>query len=98
MRKSAHIYGTTDKGNKWQQMKLIYDCCIENNIKVPEEVLDRFYARTTEEQSIPLNEALCEVTCRQDIEAYVIDLAKLPKNVTHVRVLVTKFGGTKDEL
>lgn len=85
------VHGFTADGEKWNQMKLIYDLCLTNNIKAPDEVTDYFYDPNNKKDRIDISAAIYHSpNGNPNEDTYVLDLKKLDRQVTHVRFSVSK--------
>ena len=84
---STHVVGLKPADERWFQMKEIWDMCTKAKIDIPEEVDDFFEGEYPDAAGMPVEiyDACSEY--RADMqEGYEIDITKLPKDVTVVRV------------
>ena len=86
---STHVEGFKKPDANWKKMKAVYDACIEADVDVPEEVEDYFNGEEPDESGV--NVDLEDTDCCKEYSAdscsgYEIDVTKLPKDITIIRV------------
>jgi hypothetical protein len=73
---------------KWKRMKSVYDACRANKIGLPKEVEDFFRGESPCDQGVIMDirkHECCKPDMREMYDGFTIELAKLPKDTTHVR-------------
>jgi hypothetical protein len=88
---STHVKGFKPPGEKWQQMKAVYDACMAANIEVPGEVSGYFEDGTPDPNGVEIRES--ELTAAGALrdwkddnrDGFEIDVTKLPADVTVIR-------------
>lgn len=85
---SMYIKGIRPPDEEYQQMKAVYDACQVAKIPVPDRVMDFFNWQDPNPHGIltdlDLSDAVTEWRERER-EGFEVELAKLPKNITHLR-------------
>lgn len=86
---STHVVGIRSPDAKWKQMKAVWDACQVAGVSPPDEVLE-FFDHTTPDPAgiqVELEGNPCVRAYSDNMrEGFEVDIAKLPKNVTVVRV------------
>lgn len=86
---STSIAGFRPPDKLWQEMKDVWDACKKARIDPPQEVYDFFVGVPPDPRGIKVSQRELgkavqlykEGTC----EGFEVEIAKLPKNVTHIR-------------
>lgn len=89
MSMSTHVYGFRPADEQWKRMKKIYDTCAEANVEIPSEVEDFFGGEEPGDKpgcEVELGKAISKYSADMQ-EGYEIDIAKLPKDVSIIRVV-----------
>ena len=86
---STHAKGFRKPDAKWKKMKALYDACIDADIALPEEVNSYFNYEEPDNTGVIVE--LRGTTCCKEYSAdscsgYEIDVTKLPKDITIIRV------------
>lgn len=87
---STHVIGFRPPDDKWKKMKAVYDACKEADTDPPEEV-ERFFNDQPPDPAgveVRLRDTPCCKEYNDGVSqwGYEIDLSKLPKDVTVIRV------------
>ena len=88
MSMSTHVTGFRRPDTEWHNMKAIWDLCKASDIDAPQEVIDYFDYKEPEsagQETSNLGSAVTQYRTEM-CEGFTIELAKLPKHITHVRV------------
>lgn len=91
MSMSTHAVGFKAPDGRWKAMKAVWDACKEARIDPPDDVDDYFNGEDPEEQGVVVE--IEETDCCKEwsdgercASGFQIDLKKLPKDLTHIRV------------
>ena len=76
------IVPVTDK--KWEEMKLVYDLCLKNNIKLPEEV-EEFFGDFSPDESGMVIEIPKTTWDTEEGMCYEVKVEEIPKHVKIIR-------------
>lgn len=86
------VIGVRPPDEKWQQMKAIYDACAAAGVEIPQEVDDFFNGEKPDPDGIRVSLEPSGAVTELENEYYsgkVVELAKLPKNITHLRFFIS---------
>lgn len=89
MSMSQIIVGFRAPDDTWRKYKEVYDACTHAGVTVPEEVEEFFNWDEPNELGIRENISNTEAVTPYNAEmreGFDIELAKLPANITHIRV------------
>lgn len=89
MSQNVRIYGVTAKGKVLDQMQTIHDLCLDNNIEIPNAVLDYFADQQNIDEKLELDVPLA---VDSGDYVYTVDLKKTPKDVVSLQVRVRRSG------
>ncbi len=85
----THIKGFRPPDKKWRKMKVIHDACESAGIEAPESVMEFFGYENPDERGVEvdLDEKSGLANWGDDTprEGFEVEIAKLPKNITHIR-------------
>jgi hypothetical protein len=83
---SSHVVGFRPPDADWLKMKLAYDSCEAAGVPVP-DVVDKFFnCEPPDELGVQVNLDSAATHWSADMqEGMEIELAKVPKSVTHIR-------------
>lgn len=83
-----YIKGIHPPDDEYQQMKAVYDACSAAKIPVPDRVMEFFDWQAPNPNGtmvdLDLSPAISEWR-ENEREGFEVELAKLPKNITHLR-------------
>lgn len=86
---STNVKGFKPPGEKWQQMKAVYDACMAANIEVPGEVSGYFENGTPDPSGVEVRELTAAGALHDwkddNRDGFEIDVTKLPADVTVIR-------------
>ncbi len=85
---TTHIIGFYPPDDEWQKMKQVYDAIIAAGLDIPEVVDDFFDGMAPDDAGVEvdLGKTDCISNWRDiDRKGFVLDIAKLPKNITQIR-------------
>lgn len=83
-----HIKGIRPPDEEYQQYKAVYDACRKAGVPVPDRVLDFFDYQEPSPNGILTDLDLSDAVKSYEAverEGFEVELAKLPKNITHLR-------------
>ena len=87
---STHIVGFRPANDRWKKMKAVYETCAAAGIAVPEDVQRFFdYEPPGNKPGISVDIKNCEAVSQwvdESKSGYEIDITKLPKDITIIRV------------
>jgi hypothetical protein len=99
MSMNTHIVGIKAADETWKKMKAVYDACIAADAPVPDKVDDYFGGASPDPHGVivdlencgkkrnGLHPAVKEYNdSENESSGYEIEIAKLPKDLTHIRV------------
>lgn len=89
---TTHVMGFRPPNDKWKKMKTIWDLCLEEKIKVPEEVAEFFDHDHPDEVGVEVtlvgngvaNDSVKE-WCRDGERGFQVDISLLPKGLNFIR-------------
>lgn len=86
MSMSTHAKGFRPPDEKWHQMKAVWEASEAAGLQVPEAVREFFNWHAPEENGIEVEIESATAEWKNDYcSGLVVELAKLPSNITHIR-------------
>ena len=85
---SMNVKGVRAPDQEYEEMKAVYDACVKAGVPVPERVNEFFCWEPPNPNRLMVDLDLSEAVemWRDDYrEGFEVEIAKLPKNITHVR-------------
>jgi hypothetical protein len=85
---STHACGYRNADEKWNQMKAVWNACEKAGVSIPDDVYNFFDGESPDDKvgmEVELGES-CKEWCDDYREGYEIDLTKIPKDVSFIRV------------
>lgn len=83
------IKGIKAPNEKWRKMKQVYDACIGVGVEIPNEVSEFFNGDPPDDSGVIIDLDDHESVMKWDDgdmrEGFQVEIAKLPKNLTHIR-------------
>ena len=83
---STSVIGFREPDEEWKKMKKVYDTCRSAGVEIPHSVDEFFNGEPPSDVGIEVDiKDICEQYAPHDVaEGFKIEIAKLPKSVTHV--------------
>lgn len=86
---SLNIKGIHPRTEEWEQMNAVYQACLRAKVPIPDRVQEFFDWRMPDEKGVvidlDLNPAVEQYSDGEGQEGFDVELAKLPKHITHIR-------------
>lgn len=83
---STYVVGIRPPGDKWKQMKAIYDACSVAGISLPEAVEEFFNFERPDDKGVIVELKECSQEYYHENEkGFEVDLSKLPKDIDIIR-------------
>jgi hypothetical protein len=83
---STNIVGIVPADEKFKEMKLIWDTCIKNKVKIPKEVEKFFNDETPDSAGVVIDiEDLCDEYNTEYASGFEIKVEDIPKDVKIIR-------------
>jgi hypothetical protein len=88
---STHVVAFKPPGERWQQMKAVWDACEAAGIEPPDEVSEYFEHEEPDPAGVRIERAelvtsgAVRVWTDADAQGYEVDVTKLPRDVTVIR-------------
>jgi len=87
---SSRVEGIKAPGERWAEMKRVWDTCMAARVDPPKAVWDYFDGKTPDPAGVIINlvrDDAVKVYTDDNSSGFVVELSRLPKDLTHLRFL-----------